>query len=439
MSKFSNLLLLVLSTTLFFVSCGKTERAGPDGAGPKDTSDFSLAMTKNVAIEQGSAATLAVLITKKGAPGTVTIDISGSPLLSKKAAADKISYGFNHVIYGVTYQLKIGREVPAGDYELTITGNANTISHRLDLKLTVTAGNETGSYPWSEYDRDTGYGKLLFSSGFEESVSISPVQQVNGTLYEQHLSGTDAGSNYSWPIGGDEFVVDLQRAPYFFMLIDVDKTLPQPDAYMLNGLREAKGYLGKPTRVLNMTVQNGPGISQNWLYLNPAAEVKALYYRFRMRLPDDLLQTLEDPGWRSIAFFKSVSTDYRIEPAMYRRGNALFWSVKGDHQPGGKGTPLQTFWGPIDNHDVPVPVGEWFTVEIYWNRGAGADGRYFWSVDGYAVADYHGPIKRKNPIDRVGLFGIYAKGSPQSQWVDDLEIWDAPPCPGLPCVVKPLR
>lgn len=76
---------------------------------------------------------------------------------------------------------------------------------------------------------------------------------------------------------------------------------------------------------------------------------------------------------------------------------------------------------------VTVPATQWLSVELYVHRSTGSDGRFHWGVNGQTIADHY---------ERINLLMfsiVYGYGRPAYQWIDDLEVWNLPPCSLLPC------
>lgn len=458
--------LMILSAIpiVFLFSCGKSKvnpEQGQNDRGnsqnQKENNDFNLSVNDSIEIISGTSSTFTVMVSNEENTGTVSLNFSGPSILVEldkythpKPADNVITYEIQPALTGFTYRLWVGKDLSSGDYNITLKGRAGSVIHTKEIVLSVIKMSDKGVESWAIYKQEAGYGKLLFRSGFEQGVSLTAIEKRGSESgrYWQSLQGTDTVSGYSWPLA-DNDELNLIRSYFYILVVGSDvPDVPSLGQYFNNSLQRVTGYNGKATRALYMQEYVHTSSSQAWLYLNPETDkdVKSLYYRFRMRYDNTLLQEMPDPGWNNFTFFKTVATDYRVEPAIKHINGDLFWTVKGDYVPSGVDAHPGTnayedglAWGPLDNHDYPVPIGQWFTVEIYWNRSDGLDGRYFWAVNGHVIADYHGPLKRKENIDRIGLFGLYNRGSNQSKMFDDLEIWDAPPCPGLPCVMKPSQ
>lgn len=286
--------------------------------------------------------------------------------------------------------------------------------------------------------------KLIFSSGFNSGVYITePPVYEKGTrgLFLQWLKGTDNVTGSTWPIDDGEFA--CERPTVLFMLAagPRDAVIPDPGIYMENKLVTVNGYDGKPNRVLYnafyKAMPGGTGGGQNWQYIYPDPDkevVKELYFRYRMKFPASLEQEMQTGShWHNFFFFKTKHTDWRNEAGIRYNDGEYYWRVAGSYLPDGA-SQYTTVWSK-ENHEYPVSFGKWFNVEVYWYVSAHPNkGRLFWSIDGHVIADYHGANKRINNIDRVGTFGNY--GTDTYNWIDDYEMWSAPPCGELPCIVE---
>lgn len=436
--KESILLLMIIAIVILLYSCKSEETPpAPDPTGTGGSSelnkhsDFSFTTVEGVKIAQDQRATIAVIVEKddpqKTLPGALQLSVSGSSLLSQDEASGKIAYEIHNAEYGFIMTYKVGKGVPAGSYNLTVKGKAGALVHKADFKLTVTETNKAGSKPGT-YKQD-GNARLLFSSAFEQPVSLTE----NGEL---RLQGSDV-PGYAWS--------DLES---MFGALDTYLQRIGDASDFDYQLQQSIGWDGSPTRSLFMGFSGG----QTWLYLTRRQETQAtpmaetIYFRYRLKWPADLEQLIRKQaanrdgyGWHNFMFTKSPGQhplEHRIEPGIRwtqgQNNEEMYWSVSADHGE----SPFQKFW-EITNTDVPVPAGQWFTVEVYWYRSTGSDGRYYLAVDGHTIVDYYGRTKNNLNIQRIGFFGLY--GAKMYQWVDDFQIWDDIPCSGLPCVVSPSQ
>jgi hypothetical protein len=144
--------------------------------------------------------------------------------------------------------------------------------------------------------------------------------------------------------------------------------------------------------------------------------------------------------WRSVFEIKTAG-DFRfiamIRRDPYLNGGNLFWSFGYDNEANG-GLPYQSLWGfPVDpegsNTLIPVPVGQWIKVEVFWHRSSANDGRWWMAVNGQVLVDHYGPNMGiyNAAINRIMPSLLYTStGYPTYHWVDDLQIWDGFPSDG---------
>lgn len=154
-------------------------------------------------------------------------------------------------------------------------------------------------------------------------------------------------------------------------------------------------------------------------------EVEDLYIKYSVKLPSDIASSLGDDGWMALAEFKTTG-DYRLALYVYQEKGQLYWYVHGDNVVLDD-QEYEEFWY-VENRSVPVPVGEWFDMEVFWHRSAGNDGKVRWYVDGKKVANYSGRTKIKDPLNAIMVFTNYAS-NPIDQWIDNVEIRDGFPNP----------
>jgi hypothetical protein len=268
--------------------------------------------------------------------------------------------------------------------------------------------------------------KLLFSSGFEDGVRLSPPSGG-----QQDIVGTDASTGFSWP-------PSIWGGGAYFQLLD-------PGVFD-NHIASVTGHDGTSTRALYQSVQQNRvgATTQDPLLITPTASLAQqgdLYTSEWIKFQPDLKSQLM-PGqmldgswgnWRALFEWKTGGQgiayhggDYRIilSVAMDNSGN-LYWNTRGDNNANGP-YPFQKYW-TSDNYTVPVSAGQWFRLETFTHRSTGGDGEFWAKVDGQTIVDHIGPNigVHNDPINRIMLSQVYTGGrTPAYQWVDDVQIWD---------------
>jgi hypothetical protein len=166
-----------------------------------------------------------------------------------------------------------------------------------------------------------------------------------------------------------------------------------------------------------------------------------LYMREWIKFQPDLATQLVSPQsamadgayghWRAVWEYKSGGLNGDPEQGDSRfvtyvkkswDGN-LFWSAQLDN-PTSSGNTVT--WEE-NTSGVPVPVGQWFKLEVFVHRSSGPDGRLWAAVNGQKIVDRSGPNigNHRLPINRLMPFLVYTGGNYNAyQWVDDFEIWD---------------
>lgn len=270
---------------------------------------------------------------------------------------------------------------------------------------------------------------LLFKSGFENDVYLDPV--YNGSY--QMIRGKDQASGYSWPINA--FNPNLNLSGIQNVITSNQAT------YLGHAIQSMTGPTGQNTKALLLKL-NAPATSQTCCIqaalqtAGLSTALREVYVRHWMKLNPELLdQARSNPGnfWR-MTWEMKTSTDYRITPFIYADSSGVpYWLIQADNNPNGCSN-CQTFW-TIANKNVAVPTDRWFLMEYYLYRSSGNDGRVFWAVDGQVIADRMGPnMGAKNEEVAVIMYqNLYGTIFPMYEWLDDLEIWNKPPCSGLPC------
>jgi hypothetical protein len=278
---------------------------------------------------------------------------------------------------------------------------------------------------------------LLFRSGYEGATVLNLPTNCYGTGCWQALAGVDTSSGFAWPPliwgGGANFQ----------LLVDATVDASTVDDYMTNQIQTVTGRDGAPTQALYSAITQsgccgigpqGGGATQNPYILQPASEGGDLYIRYWLKYQPDFAAVMAGASgwnWRSVFEWKTAG-DYRVVAAIkrdpYLNGGQTFWSVWGDNNANG-GLPYEKFW-EVQNMSVPVPVDQWFKVEVFWHRSSGADGRVWMAMNGQVICDRRGPNIGVNNarINRIFTHLLYSSTTyPIYQWVDDLEIWDGFP------------
>jgi hypothetical protein len=283
--------------------------------------------------------------------------------------------------------------------------------------------------------------KLLFKSGFESWANLGPVS--GGYSQYQYIQGTDSSTGYTWPVKA------WSPSPLLSGLLGVvtsSNYSPAPEDfnnYIQNAIEPVIGPNGNLTYALLQKIAKP---SPNTCCTQDSFQVAGLrtplvdsYVRYWIKLNPELLSQAQTFGldfWRVLWEMKTF-TDYRITTFVYGSSSRLpYFFVHADNNPNGS-YPYQEYWA-VPNTSVPVPLDQWFSVEFYLHRSTGSDGRFYWAVNGQTVADHYGPNygvnnENVNALMFSNLYGNSVHLKPAYQWIDDLEVWDLPPCSALPC------
>lgn len=299
--------------------------------------------------------------------------------------------------------------------------------------------------------------KLLFSTSLEGPISMLPVVATDcwNIGCWGRMTGLDSVTSFSLPS-------TLGEGTSMFLL-DTDPIAPTPATvgnYVFSSFETVAGHTGATTRAVRQQISknlNGTepmgaqGLQNEFMFL-PKNTINDLYVSYWLKLQPDMVDKMTNlpagPGidrggtWRGIFALKTGTVtangaaqnngDYRIEAYVNTYGGgAPYWCILGDNNAGSGAAPV-TYW-KIDNHDIPVPVGQWFKLEIYWHRSAGSDGRVWMGANGKTIADYRGPNMGASnlPVNRIMAPMLYSgQRMPAYQWFDDLEIWDGFPAAG---------
>lgn len=281
---------------------------------------------------------------------------------------------------------------------------------------------------------------LLFRSGFEADTRVDPIDRNAEGDFFQHFSGVDASTSHEWPL------TLWEARPVTTGIHSITGSGNRVSAYVNNYLETVTGPSGQPTRALRMGAL-GPAprfccIQSMFQISGPAQPVNSVYLRAWMKLNPEVpaqAQANRRDFWRTLLELKTLH-DYRLSTfVVANAGETLSWRATADNNPDGTRPPCPpgSCWTE-DNTSFPAKVDEWFLMEIYLKRSTGADGRFFWAANGNVVVDHYGPAfgayqENVHFLAISALYGDSRNMSPAYQWLDDLEIWDRPPCASLPC------
>ena len=100
-------------------------------------------------------------------------------------------------------------------------------------------------------------------------------------------------------------------------------------------------------------------------------EIQNLSIHYALKYPENLADILGPDGWAVLTEFKTTS-DYRLALYVYADENKnLSWYMHGDNVVIDD-IPYEEYWFQ-ENFETAVPVGEWFDVDISWERSEKKD------------------------------------------------------------------
>jgi len=348
--------------------------------------------------------------------GVESVTLDGSVSRDPDGAIVNYSWGENGVEIATGVNPTVSLTVGAHTLTLTVTDDAGaTASDTVVIIVTVAPAGAA----------------LLFQSDFESGVMLEP-PFVEGDQWWQRIKGADIGHDWSTnlPDRGDS---------RFQYLVPAAKNLSD---YVETRIDRITGPHGVPTNTLFMAVKTyDPNrFGRGWLTRNQYnllwdASIKQAYSRYWLKLQPDL-ETLMPPGessWRNVIEWRESGEpqdDFRWSLLILRNPqvNRLFWVVEAEDI-----IPRRQVVWRIENTTVPVPIGEWFRVEVFWRHSLGDDGRIWIAIDGQTIADYKGPTQKDSDLSKWNPFKVYTGTNSLDtgmayQWIDGFEIHtDIPP------------
>lgn len=277
---------------------------------------------------------------------------------------------------------------------------------------------------------------LLFKSGFETSVQIDPPIALNNQWYHT-MSGQDQG--YDWATG----FLPFAYSTYWRHLVDNDSVLTD---YVNVEIDTVIGPYGNQTNALFSQIKKySPtnfsgqffGTVRNQFILEWDTTRQQAYCKYWIKLQPDLYGVMPAGinRWRQIMEWREsggIYGDYRWAFSVLTNttvNDSIFWML-GTQYITGPSTFVDD-WS-VSNKTVPVPIGQWFLLEVYWNQQNNNTGRIWIAIDSTVIFDVYADNENNSSIFDWHLFKTYTgKQSIDSgyiyQWIDDVEIWDSIP------------
>jgi hypothetical protein len=274
---------------------------------------------------------------------------------------------------------------------------------------------------------------LIFRSGFEEGVSLGEPVAI-GSDWRQFITGADSGFDWS----ADLPHRDSPKNAFTYLL---PSRLPFGD-FVETRIESSDGRDGALTKVLLMALYREQAASiedtRNQFALYPPETMDRAYIRMWMKLQPDLSDLLATTRgqFRMVMEWKETAgegedTDFRFNFNIKRGPDeGLYWLSHG--QWGGRQDDPRAW--DCESH-VPVPLGTWFPLEVYWKLGQ-SDGRLWAAANGQVALDFTGRTQRDSELYVWNMFKVYLGsdirgyvGPPIYQWLDDVELYSSAPGP----------
>ena len=270
--------------------------------------------------------------------------------------------------------------------------------------------------------------KLLFSSGFEQPVTLEP--RILNKSWRFPIRGADDGFAWQSDLPGG--------TPHAFFPI-VPRWRPV-DEYVATRLETVPGpHGGAPTRALYQEV------TQNAEF-HPKQRVRNQFpthwqrnrgsVAYWIRLQPNLRQLMPADGehyWRQVFEFRGSwghRTDYRIWIGVVRgpRGSILHWRTTGELKPRGGGRIIDF---TRNARRQRVPIGKWFRFKVRWVLDR-KRGRLKATVNGIPIINRKGRTQLSDRLNTEQIFKVYTGENslahgPAYQWIDDVELRSWPP------------
>lgn len=262
--------------------------------------------------------------------------------------------------------------------------------------------------------------RLLFKSSFGGTTAIDK------SGYHE-LVGSEDG--YAWPYGlpGDNYRVGEGAAGrYFNYICDLNNYQEfvdtRIDDVIVPGSTAKKAlymeYKKDDPNMSSMT-RNNYAFRPDADSSDPAQRYDQMYYKYKMK------QHITSGTWKNMGQMKSESGDSSWTLYIYDANTASpYWRVMGQDGVDGN-SPI--VWLGI-NRDVPVPLDEWFELEIFVVHSTDPlVGKFKMAINGVVVFDITGRTMKSTSSRPISFWAFKNYGAVGYQWITDFEMWDKPP------------
>ena len=379
-------------------------------------------------------------------PGTFHVAIDGADVTGAVSVPVTGSWSTFQWVGVPSIQLKAGTHVLklVADTQYfnvnQISVLASSTTSTTSTSTTSTSSTTTSSGSTTTTSSATKPTSLLFWSGFNSATALASPTNCYSNGCWQSVTGTDSNTGSTWPpsINGG--------SAQFQMIANSSSgsTTSNIGNYIYNQLQTMTGHTGAQTQAMYSEIlqsgccgtnsqANSGGSTQDPYIIQPSSDVKDMYISEWVMLQSDLVQKMSSGTWRDLFEWKTSDStgssgtgpDFRVELTIATYGGTPYWFMSGNGY-----VPTYTEYWRINNTSVPVPIGKWFKLEVFWHRSSGSDGRVWMAVNGQVIGDHYGSNVGPNgsPINRIMMTQLYTGGTfPVSQWLDDVQIWSTFP------------
>ena len=259
--------------------------------------------------------------------------------------------------------------------------------------------------------------KLLFKSGFNNNVTIS-----NPNLH--NIVGQDSESGYVWPndLPGDNtrnsfnyLVDDLENLNTYIETKIIDISNNKKALYIKYKKNDVRTYASSRVHYNLWAKQNA---------LSKSDSLKKLYIKYKIKMHIEDSEEL----WRNFMEWDTTGEGENYRWALYisktKYTNGLIWRLNAESIKYNSPEDLDKIilWEHVNN-EIPVPLDEWFELEVFWNLSNNGDGKILVAVNGETLFERIGANKYNtknfafwNPFKVYGAKGFSV--------ITDVEIWD---------------
>lgn len=258
--------------------------------------------------------------------------------------------------------------------------------------------------------------KTVFQSNFENGVTLGTPRIIKSHWWQDISYDSLAGQLPRKSVQRVQFLVGSE---------DVT-TLSDLSNYIKSEIQNVNDANGNPTKAWLMRLgkkytSGPPYYTSKRISLNvdsgesESNDHSDLYIKYDMKFIPEFEKSMISNSWTNIWENLVAGNTNKLLVIRLAADSPLIWKLESH-------TDI-----PIYNKETPVPLNQWFKIEIYYKHSLNADGKIKVYLNGETLFDYTGSTADTGGVIATNLLKTYSNRSNVGHWVDNLVVIDFPP------------